>query len=307
MRSRIQTIALALAVVAVVPYTTLKLLWLGGATVGLKNSAAVAEIHSTRMVVGNGVTVVLELLAVGLAVSLTRPWGRRVPAWIVVGLAGGATGLLAPILLGLPLGSALQLAVRGNVRTSGMDNLSPWVFALVYGGFGLLAIAITVLAWRYTLDRWGCLLSRPPRPPAGWATIAGALGVLPFGATMLWWGLLGPGASGPQAMDTPVQRTVLVVAGLLATAGFLAPLLRTVAARWPRTAWLTTWVGCTTAALQGPTQVLLANGGDPTPAITLTALAATPASCAYGLAVLRRRAADIGVAQPRHTIESSIA
>lgn len=305
MRSRIETIALGLAVVAVVPYTTLKLLWLSGATVGLKSGAAVAEIHSPRMVVGNVVTIVLELLAVGLAVALTRPWGRRVPAWIVVGLAGGATGLLAPILLGLPLGSALQLTVRGDVHTSGMEDMSPWVFALVYGGFGLLAIAIAVLAWRYALARWGRILTSPPHPPAGWATIVGAVGLLPFSAAMFWWGVLGPGSSGPQAMDAPAQRTVLVVAGLLAAAGFIAPHLGMAAARWPRSAWLTTWVGCTTAALQGPTAVLLANGGNPTPTITLIALVATPGSCVYGLSVLGRRTVETWPAESQQSIELS--
>lgn len=207
-------------------------------------------------------------------------------------LAGGATGLLAPILLGLPLGSAIQLAAQGDVRTSGMDRLSPWVFALVYASFGLLAVAIAILAWRYVLDRWGGILSSRPRPPQGWAVIAGALALLPFGAAMVWWGLLGPGDTGPQAMDTPAQRTVLVVAGLLAAAGFLAPFLVPASTRLGRLAWLITWVGCTTAALQGPTAVLLAHDGNPTPATTLIALLAPLGSGAYGLLILRRRIAD---------------
>lgn len=304
MYSHVNRIALSLVVLAVVPYTTLKLLWLSGATIGIKDGATVAEVQNTRMVVGNVITIVLELLAVGLAVALTRPWGRRIPAWIVVSLAGGATGLLAPILLGLPLGSALQLAVRGDLRTGGMDHMSPWVFALVYGGFGLLAIAIATLTWHYTLDRWGNVLSRPPRPPARWATVAGALGLLPFGAIQLWWGLLGPGRQGPQAMDAPAQRTVLVVTGLLAIAAFFAPVLRTAVVRWPRAAWLTTWLGCTVAAMQAPTMALLANGGQqPTPAITVLAFMTIPGSCLYGLAVLRGRIADLGSAEARQTVE----
>jgi hypothetical protein len=65
-----------------------------------------------------------------------------------VSVGAGATELLAPILLGLPVGGVLQLAVQGDVRTGGVDHLSPWVFAVVHGGFGLMAIGIAVLASR---------------------------------------------------------------------------------------------------------------------------------------------------------------
>jgi hypothetical protein len=294
MRPSIQSIALALVVVAVVPYLVLKLMWLGGSTVGVSTPAAVAELQSTRMVTGNIITIGMELLAVGLAVALIHPWGRRVPAWLVLGVAAGATGLLAPILLGLPLGSLIQLAIQADVRTSGMDNMAPWVFAMNYGGFGLLAIAIAVLLVLYARARWKRVLAVAPRRPAGWSIAVGAVGMLPFGAAMLWWGAVGAGALGPQGMEAPAQRTTLVVTGLLALAGWAAPLVGA-SARWSQAVWLVTWVGCTTAALQGPAQLLLANGGEPTPAIVLIAVLATPASCVYGLVVLRRGIRETGV------------
>ena len=292
MRVRTEPVALGAVVVAVVPYLALKVLWLTGANVGVEDETAQAELHTTRMVVGNNITIGLELLAVALAVTLTRGWGRRLPAWIVLGAGAGATGLLAPVLLGLPLGSLVQLAVDGDVHTAGMDHLSPWVFATVYGGFGLMAAAIAVLAWRYAAIRWDHVLRRPPGPPRPWAVVTGALGLVPFGVAMLWWGVIGPGASGPQGMDAPVQRTTLVVTGLLVVGGFLAPLLGALARYTPRGAWLLTWVGCTTAALQAPTQVLLANGGRPTPALVLMGILTVPGSAGYGLVLLRRRLAQ---------------
>ncbi|MGY1847413.1 hypothetical protein [Blastococcus sp. SYSU DS1021] len=294
MHPRAQRIALCLVVAAVAPYTALKILWLTGSTVGVESSAGAAELHSTRVVVGNVVTILLELMAVGLAIALVRPWGRRVPGWIVVALAGGATGLLAPILVGLPLGGALQLVGTGELHTDGMDHLSPWVFALTYGGFGLLAIGIAVLAWCYTLGRWGRVLSYPPPRPRGWAIAVGALSMVPFGMAMTCWGLFGPGASGPRGMDALSQRTVLAVTGLLALVGWVVPLVRRGALR-PRTAWVLTWVGCTTAALQGPTQVLLAHQGDPGPAMILMALVTLTGSVAYGLAVVHERLAEISL------------
>ena len=287
MHRHLQSLAFGLVIVAVVPYAVLKLLWLGGSEVGLQNAATVAEVEGTRMVVGNAVTVLLEVLAVGLAYALIRPVGRRVPAWVVLALAGGATGLLAPILIGLPMGLLAQLATEGHARTDGMDNLAPWVFGLVYGGFALLAVALCVLLWLYVVQRWAHVLAAPPRPPAPWAVVAGALGLLPFGAAMLWWGLAGPGRGGPQAMDATSQRTVLVITGLLAVAAFVAPYVA--ARRGSRVAWLATWTGCAVAALQGPTQVLLANGGSPTPALIVIALLALPGSCIYGWSVLRGR------------------
>ncbi|HET6395017.1 MAG TPA: hypothetical protein VFG13_19475 [Blastococcus sp.] len=291
MRVRIETVALGLVVLAVVPYIALKVSWLTGAGVGVRDESVLAELHSTRMIVGNNLTILLELTAVGLALALASDWGRRVPGWIVLGVGAGATGLLAPILVGLPVGSVLQLVVQGDVRTAGMDHLSPWVFAVVYGGFGLMAIGIVVLASRYAEARWSHVLRRAPDPPPAWASVAGGLGLLPFGAAMLWWGVLGPGSTGPQAMDAVVQRTTLVVTGLLAVGGFLAPLVPGISGRRPRLTWLALWVGCTTAALQAPSQVLLANGGQPTRAILLMGLLTVPGSLVYGLLVLRGRLA----------------
>ncbi|WP_432489220.1 ZIP family transporter [Kineococcus sp. SYSU DK018] len=190
--------------------------WLAGSVVGLQSEIGISELHSARVVLGNVVTIVLELAAVGLAVAMTRPWGRRVSGWVVVVLAGGATGLLAPILLALTLGSALQLAATGALRTDGMDDLSPWVLALVYGGFALLGVGLAKLAWHYVLDRWQRVLDGPPRPPAPWANVVGALALLPFAAATIHWGLFGPGESGPRGMEVMSQRTVLaLVADLL--------------------------------------------------------------------------------------------
>lgn len=292
MRLRIESVAAGLVVIAVVPYVALKLLWLNGSTLGVNDEAVLTELHSTRMVVGNNITIGLELLAVGLALALRSDWGRHIPAWVMLGLGAGATGLLAPILVGLPVGTVLQLAVNGDVHTSGMDHLSPWVFASVYGGFGLMAIGLLILAWRYAEARWSPVLSRPPDSPSAWVVVTGGFGLVPFAAAMLWWGLTGPGDSGPQGMDAVLQRTTLVVTGLLAVGAFLAPLLPGLSGPRPRLAWLLVWVGCTTAALQAPTQVLLANGGNPTAAMVLMGLVTVPGSCLYGLLVLRRHLAQ---------------
>ena len=131
MRKRLQLLAFARVIVAAVPYTVLKLMWLGGSEIGLKNPAAVTQAESARIVVGNAVTIVLGL----------RP------------------GLL------------LQLVIEGQVHAGGMDHLSPWVFALVYGGFALMAIALCVLLYVYVTERGSCIF--------GWPVIRGRLAEMP--------------------------------------------------------------------------------------------------------------------------------
>ncbi len=288
MRQRLRQAALSVAVVATAPYVALKVMWLSGSTIGMTSDAGADEMSGARFVTGNVVTVLLMVAAIAFAFALTRPWARRVPAWLVLVLSGGATGLLAPILLGLPLGLVIQLAVEGYVKPADDTGLAPWVFAIVYSGFGLLAIAMAVLVAAYVLERWGHLMTEPPRPPSALAVLAGALGMLPFGAAMISWGAFGPGATGPQGMDLPAQRTVLIVTGALSICAFVVPLLGARVDPWPRSAWLVTWTGSCISALQAPTQVLLAQGGEVRPAVALIAVVATPGSCIYGLAALRR-------------------
>jgi hypothetical protein len=287
MRQPLRRAALSLAFVATVPYLALKLMWLSGATIGMTSDADASEMSGTRFVTGNVITVALMVTAVAFAVAVTRSWARRVPAWLVLVLSAGATGLLAPILLGLPLGMVIQLAVEGDVQPADDTGLATWVFAVVYSGFGLLAIAMAVLMAAYVLDRWGHLMTGPPRPPTAPAVLAGAVGMLPFGAAMIAWGAFGPGTTGPQGMDLPAQRTVLVVTGALSVAAFVVPFLHERVHGWPRGAWLVAWTGASISAVQAPTQILLAEGGDVRPVVALIALLAIPGSSVYGLATLR--------------------
>jgi hypothetical protein len=287
-RRPLSGVALSVAVVAVVPYLALKLMWLGGSTIGTTGDAGAAGMSDTRFVIGNVITAALMLVAVAFAFAVTRPSAFRVPAWLVLVLGAGATGLLAPIMLGLPLGLAVQLVVEGAVGPAGDTGLAPWVFGVVYTGCGLLAVAMAVLVAGYVLDRWGHLVTQPPPRPAPLATGAGAIGLLPFGVAMICWGIFGPGVTGPQGMDLPAQRTVLIVTGVLSVAAFGVPFLDAWARRWPRSAWLLVWTGACVGAVQAPTQILLAQAGDVRPAVAVIAVVAVPGAVVYGLGVLRR-------------------
>ncbi len=288
-RLLLQRAALVTAVVATVPYLCLKLVWLNGSRVGMTDPHGSDEMSSTRFVAGNTITILLVVVAAVFVVALTRSWADRVPARVVFVLAAGATGLLAPILVGLPIGTVVQLLAEGDVGPAEDSGLAPWVFGIVYSGFGLLGLAMSVLVIVHVLDRWDSLISQPPRRPSAPPTVAGALGLLPFGAAMTYWGLVGPGGSGPQGMDMPAQRTVLLVTGMMSLAAFVIPNLTEWPRQWPRLAWLSTWSGCCVAALQGPTEVLLAHGGRIEPAVAVIAVLSTPGACIYGLSILRQR------------------
>jgi hypothetical protein len=285
-RLHLHRAALFTAVLATVPYLALKLLWLAGSKIGTTDRHGQDELSSTRFVAGNSITVVLMVVAALFVVALTRSWADRVPARLVFVLAAGATGLLGPILVGLPVGLAVQAVARGEVRPAEDTGMAPWVFGVVYCGFGLLGLAMAVLVLAHVLDRWGWLIAQRPRRPSWPSTLAGAAGLLSFGAAMSFWGLAGPGTSGPQGMDLPAQRTVLLVTGVLSIAAFVVPMLPAGASRWPRLAWLTTWTGCCVAAFQGPAEVLLAQGGRVEPAVAVLALLSTPGACIYGLGIL---------------------
>ncbi len=287
--TRMQRVSLVLVVASVVPYILLKLLWLGGSQVGMRPGSGVGEMGTPRMIIGNVLTVMLELVAVGLAFALAGNWGRRIPAWLIVGIAGAATGLLAPIIVGLPPGVLIQAVIDGTLSSGEEGNLEGWVFLVTYGAFGVLGISLAALLVLHILDRWRRLLASPPQIPRQWWARLAAVAVLPFGLSMCYWGVAGPGAYGPAGMDAIAQRSVLVATGLLTLMGPTIPL---VAQRWPLppiAAWALTWTGCATAALQGPAQLILAREGRPATLVAVLGLVAAPAAVVYGFTVLYQR------------------
>ena len=217
---------------------------------------------------------------------------RRRPSGLVLG--AGATGLLTPILVGLPLGMVAQAVARRDVELAEDTSLEPWVFAVVYSGFALLALAMGALLLDHVTRRWGHLLTQPPEVPPWPASLVGALGLIPFAGAMIVWGSFGPRGAGPRGMDEPPQRTVLLVTGVLSGAAFLLPRLSRSACRWPRITWLIAWTGCCVAALQGPALLLLAHEGQAQPAVAALALLSTSGAGLYGATLLRTRIAKLG-------------
>ncbi|MFJ5778446.1 hypothetical protein [Streptomyces sp. NPDC093094] len=148
----------AVSVVACVPYLSLKCAWIAGSRIGIPDGSRLLD-HRTTLAVANGVTVLMDACVIVLALALTRPWGLRLPAWLLGVPVWVATGLLVPIMTGFPA----QLVVRafgGSAEPAGDGGepfLDSWVFGVVYGGFIVQGLALGALFALYARDRWGDL------------------------------------------------------------------------------------------------------------------------------------------------------
>lgn len=182
----------AVAVVSCVPYVTIKVVWIAGGRIGVPDGSTLLE-HRTTMAVVNSVSVVLDTAVVVLALLLTQPWGRRVPAWLLGPPMWAAAGLLAPVMTGYPLQLAGSLVDGSPPAPSNSEPfLAPWVFAVVYSGFILQGLALGTLFVLYARRRWGHLwrgsLGDTGTTRAARATAAAGslLALLPAVMHLLW-------------------------------------------------------------------------------------------------------------------------
>lgn len=198
---RVRTVARALAIVSCVPYVGLKAAWMAGSRVGIPDGSPLLD-GGALLVVGNGVTVLMDACVVVLALLLTRPWGLRVPAWLLVVPMWVASGLLLPIMTAYPLQMTVRLLGGGGGQTSGGDGggggdpfLEPWVFGVVYGGFIAQGVALGTLFVLYAKERWGHLWQgrlrdlpwTPASPVLRVTAVAAALVALAPGLAHLFW------------------------------------------------------------------------------------------------------------------------
>lgn len=195
---RLRLLLRAVAVAACLPYLSLKVAWIAGSHIGIPEGSSLLD-HRGLMAVANSVTVLMDGAVIVLALLLTRPWGRRVPAWLLGLPMWVATGLLLPIMAGFPAQLAVQ-ALGGSVNNAegtGRDAfLDEWVFGVVYGGFILQGLSLGLLFALYARDRWGHLWrgrvwDLPKAGPGGRATrvcavTAAVLALYPAGLRLLW-------------------------------------------------------------------------------------------------------------------------
>ncbi|MFJ2580124.1 hypothetical protein [Kitasatospora aureofaciens] len=148
--------AAGVAMAATVPYLTLKVLWLAGCEVGVRDSGAMDKLWLLNLL-----TFGMDAIALALALAFVRPWGWRAPAGLVAFPMWVATGLLGTILVALPVSMVAGLVLGPEHRTPEQpadEGLAGWVFTLVYGGFSVQGVALITAFVLYARRRWAGLL-----------------------------------------------------------------------------------------------------------------------------------------------------
>ncbi|MFH8660148.1 hypothetical protein [Streptomyces afghaniensis] len=230
--SRPRRLLRAVAVLSCVPYLGLKAAWIAGSHVGIPEGSGLLD-DRVGMAVINGISVLLDSAVIVLALVLTRPWGLRVPAWLLAFPVWVAGGLLAPIMAGFPAQLVVRAFGGGGAKSPGRDAfLAEWVFAVVYSGFILQGLALGALFVLYARDRWGHLWrGRVWEVPVGvvgpahraLAVAAAVLAVPPLALHVLWacggTAGLSEGRAADRGGDFHVLEAVFVVFLLAAVAG----------------------------------------------------------------------------------------
>ncbi|MGW5849429.1 hypothetical protein ACWFQ8_15990 [Streptomyces sp. NPDC055254] len=284
-RGRARPVLGALAVTAAVPYLTLKAAWLAGSHMGIPAGSVLRE-PGPFLAVANAVTLAMDACVILLVLVLTRPWGLRVPAWLLAVPVFVATGLLTPILLGFS-GQLLVRALGFGAETDGGTGgqapfLDDWVTDVVYTGFAVQGLALAGLFAPYAQERWGRLWRGAPgeRLPSSTGVMAAAAAVTgaAVGGTYLYWTFGGTaGLAAERAASWSAEASVgAALHGLCAlTAGAVAVLLARGGGRGARSLAVA-WTSSAATACWGLWMLLASAGQDFGPAEETAAIMYLP-------------------------------
>ncbi|MEU9864372.1 hypothetical protein AB0D99_26215 [Streptomyces sp. NPDC047971] len=275
----------ALAVVACLPYISLKLAWIAGSEIGIPAGSVLLD-HRTLLIVANAVSVVMDTAVVVLALLLTQPWGLRVRAWLLAFPLWAATGLLSPIMVGFPAQLVVSL-LTGPERTGSREPfLDEWVFGVVYGGFIVQGLALGTLFVLYARERWahvwrGASVELPDRLCGTGtrvaAVVASLLALVPA-AVHLMWGLgstrgLSAAQIARRTDDFYVLEWVRALFVAVAVAGVLMLVLRRARSLSVRTPLGLAWLGTGAVGCWGAYMTLVTLMPETDPADPFTGLA----------------------------------
>jgi hypothetical protein len=186
------------------PYLALKANWLTGGTAGFRDAALLAD---PSVQVLNAVTVLMDVLVIALALALTRPFGQRLRAWVLLLPLWVGTGLLVPMVVLI-----LPVTVIGSLASEG-GPLESWLQPLVYGGFAWQGVGLTIAFAGYAAQRWGRVVTGGPV----------AAGLVPLLRVLVGGGTAAAAVSGVLHLAAGVATgSGTGVLGAVANAGFAA-------------------------------------------------------------------------------------
>ncbi len=152
------------AAAGTVPYLALKAAWLSGSTIGARDPAFLED---RSIVVLNGVTVILDLVVIALALALTQRWGRGLPAWPILLPTWVGTGFLLPMVLAVLPATVFSLFTAPGPAGGPRYPLEWWVQPVVYGGFAWQGVFLLLAFVLYARDRWSSAVEDRGAAPAG--------------------------------------------------------------------------------------------------------------------------------------------
>ncbi|MGR6923016.1 hypothetical protein ACU635_52930 [[Actinomadura] parvosata] len=138
--------AAIVAVAAMLPYLTLKILWLTGSSIGVSEPGLM---NDPAMVGLNAMTFGMDAVGLLLALAFAARWGLRLPAWLVLLPLWVGTGLLSVLIVSMPV----VIATSGLGAFEG-GPIRSWIYLMVYGGFMVQGIGLMAAFALYARDRW---------------------------------------------------------------------------------------------------------------------------------------------------------
>jgi hypothetical protein len=140
------------AAIALTPYLLIKIAWTFG--IFLPNES----MGDPEWRAINATTAVLALVGILLAMAFSRPWGERLPAWLVIPPVWVGTGLLVPMVVLAPV-----LGPAAVVRDEAAGAAAPWAYEQIFVIASLVGVGLglpTALAG-YAKARWPEALGGP--------------------------------------------------------------------------------------------------------------------------------------------------
>jgi hypothetical protein len=152
---RLGTAAAWISAVCCLPYLFLKVVWTLDAPVGITDRSVLDD---KGWVAANALMAMIQIVGLLLVLALTRPWSRRVPAWLLLFPVWVGTGLLFQVVVGAVLTGLFSPPSDGSGEDFGA--FEPWVFVLVYASFAGQGIALAIAFACHLRARWGRLLGQ---------------------------------------------------------------------------------------------------------------------------------------------------
>lgn len=230
------------AALAVSPYLLIKVAWVVGSLLGL---APIGEgFNLAGWVLLNTATIGMAGIGIALALALVRPWGMRIPGFLVAFCAWTGAGFLVSILPYAVLSTVLD-AGRGAAADSGSDDPSMpgWEGALIQFGFIGMGTGLALAVPAYLRRRWPEAFARQIGDGAPtvrtWAAAVAAI----VGLVWAYWA-----AGGTLGIARPAERDINWY------------LLTSVGALWALTGAAASWTLARRSPTWVPHRLLLALG-----------------------------------------------